>query len=155
MDEDDDREDEDQLEGAPIEPEIINDETKGKEEATKNDPVTETNWRWRRHLQRVIKLQGPSKQEILEIQQKEEAKERRRLERLKPAKQGAQFVLLNYELKTKKKVQFPTPLFGYGAEARGGQREEWRLMRVKMANHSHWVLTLFSRGKLIDIILHL
>jgi hypothetical protein len=64
-------------------------------------------------------------------------------------------VLLNYELKTKKKVQFPTPLFGYGTEGKGGQREEWRLMRVKMANHSHWVLTLFSRGKLVDVILHL
>jgi len=102
---------------------------------------------WYRNRQHFLKRYGPFPEEVLAIQQKEQeaaqAQERKRLEKMKPIKQGAQFILLNYELQTKTRIQFPTALFGYG----------WRLLGIKMANHSHWVLTLYSHGNLMDVIL--
>jgi hypothetical protein len=57
-------------------------------------------------------------------------------------KRGAEFVLVNYATKVQTKVHFPAHLFQHG----------WRLHNIKMANHSHWVLTLYNRKMLKDVV---
>lgn len=111
---------------------------------------------WYRNRKHFLKRFGPYKEE-LEEQQRQEEEARRKEEKTTPVAPhplGAQFILLNYELKTRRPIHFPLPLFGDGMQNRGQQREEWRVLRIKMANHSHWVITFFSRGKLIDVIFH-
>lgn len=107
------------------------------------------NWWWNKQV--FIKKFGLSKVEQCEKdkmdeeqrKQAEMAKAKKEAMARRLLKKGAEYVLVNYEMKNVKKVEFP--LFPYG----------WRLLGVKVANHSYWVLTLYSQKKLMDVVLQL
>jgi hypothetical protein len=89
-----------------------------------------THWRTRKEL---------ADKHYKENKQKEQVKKEK--EKKKPPKRSAQYMLVNYETRSETLVQLHLP--------RG-----WRLFQIKMANHSHWVFSLYNDHKreFMDIV---
>jgi hypothetical protein len=126
------------------------------EEKTKSNPdgvppvIYKGTRNWARNRKIAIARYGPWESEIRDAKRKEDyAKAKKERDQMKKEaeskmikKRGAEFVLVNYETKVQSKVNFPAHLFPYG----------WRLYSIKMANHSHWVLTLYNHKMLKDVV---